>query len=200
MASTSAICILFLWLATICTAQVNMSSFPGVGLRDYNNEVCSTRGDCCAKAKATMRYLITGALTTTSVPRGGALYPKCPKYYTYVAASDSCQLFRPYREPLEDVPFQDIDDCFDRLFEDPESLGASAGPGFSLDRNMNCLQAFYDAHERCLYETFSQCATGIAPETECADDYVLFTDWDSDDNVVDGYPDTVTISSSPSPF
>jgi hypothetical protein len=165
--------------------------------------VCSTRGDCCQKAKAAFRYLIASSFPdTTGYPLGGAVYPKCQRYYSYLHAADECSLYRPYSSfSLSHTPFQSIDECLGRDVNASILLNSTAAnvtsASSSLDLNMNCLGPFLEAHRRCVYETIADCMTGLASPAECAADYVFFSDWDTWNDVVSGYPALPTVSPLP---
>ena len=100
------------------------------------------------------------------------------------------------------VPFGNIDECLGRDVNATISLNTTS-PSFmsassSLDLNMNCLAPFLEAHRRCVYETVADCMSGIVPADECAVDYVYFSDWDTWNDVINGYPSIPTVSPLPS--
>ena len=161
--------------------------------------VCLSRGDCCQKAKAALRYLVATSIFPQKEPFGGAIYPKCERSYKYLFASETCAQFRPYRKTiLEHTPYSNIDECLERYPNATSNLTVDSTSS-SVDRNMNCMAPFFEAHKRCIYETITECMTGVLPEADCLEDYVFFPDWDTWMDVIAAYPILDIISPSPSP-
>lgn len=205
-------------LSCSVSAQLLLNEANPGFVTDFSPYVCTTRGDCCAKAIACLRHIAyVGFYDNTLGTQidSACVYPKCRQGFKYngPAASDAtsgtCDRFIPFRGVAKHAPFTSWDQCMgdcNGVPHDPTdggfcapSLLNEAGAGNVLYTNRHCMAAFLEAHEECIYQSISMCYSGFTTDEFCVEPNFQFDDWQFTTDVESAYPERGTISPSPSP-
>ena len=161
--------VLTILLLSFCFNQVSMFDMdlilPSFVL-NQNVYACSTRDDCCLKAMATLRSMISTATNYAGTTIfGTAIYPKCSRSFNYDPVSGYCTKTVPFEASISHPAFDSLQACLN-----PATSPGSAGDIWQ--RQKECLRPFWMVHEECITRTMNNC---LRQNGRC--DSAFFSDW-----------------------
>jgi len=197
--------VLVLVLSTEVVRGQNLLANANPGyVTSTSNYVCTTRGDCCAKAIACLRHIAHVGVYdgVVSSVDSACIYPKCRDGYKFNkydnSGAETCDRFVPFRGVAKHRPFESWDHCMgdcDDTSGTPNDVGFCSPPdavdldGTDMYTNRQCMAAFLTAHDRCVEETVSLCLAGTVADGFCDEsERFEYDDWNTELEIAAAYP------------
>jgi hypothetical protein len=146
--------------------SVQINSARSSYLTNQDLYACTTREDCCLKAQATLRSMISTTATYDQTTKTGtAIYSKCNRGWNYDPVTTNCTKTVPFEPLMVQPSFSSLSDCL-------SVTTSNTVNGNYLQRQKECLRPFWMVHEECIYRTFNNC---LKQSGRCSS--ATFSDW-----------------------